>query len=79
MIPDEIINRLRELAIERDCTYYDMLREFGGQYNFINYRPTIANSRSVEASMIRESCLRCEDGIAWEALKRVEEKTPIPD
>jgi hypothetical protein len=79
MIPDEVFEKLKVLASERGCTYHDMLREFGTQYNFINYRPPIANSKSVEASMIREICLRCEDGIAWEALRRVEEQIEIPE
>lgn len=87
MIPDEVFEKLKvlaaergcTLAAERGCTYDEMLRIYGKQYNFINYRPAIANSRSVEASMIRERCLRCEDGIAWEALQRVVEQIEIPD
>ncbi|MCC4766410.1 hypothetical protein FXW07_07220 [Methanosarcina sp. DH1] len=79
MIPDEVFEKLKVLAAERGCTYDEMLRIYGKQYNFINYRPAIANSRSVEASMIRERCLRCEDGIAWEALQRVVEQIEIPD
>lgn len=79
MIPDEIFDKLKMLAAERGCTYDEMLRIYGKQYNFISYKPAISNSRSVEASMIRESCLRCEDGVAWEALRRVEEQIEIPD
>lgn len=59
----EIINRLRELAAAA----------------LINYRSDIPNMKSYTAAMLRQEVLGEPDGIAWEALRRVEEKTPIPD